>query len=79
MNNLKHSSKLATRLSALALLALVSTSLVACGDELQAENELPRQYEPAPTEPSEPAPPSPMPFPDFYGNGPGGTFYGHGN
>ena len=67
------------RLSALALLALISISLVGCDEATQSgvdsqEPEITKsEPEPSPTPTSQ----SPTPFPDFYGTGPGGKYYGN--
>jgi hypothetical protein len=69
------------RLSALALLALIAISLVGCGETTQSEvdsQEPAITYDPPDPEPSStPSPQAPMPFPDVYGTGPGGKFYGN--
>jgi hypothetical protein len=80
MNNRRNLLKLATRLVTLALLTLVSTSLAACDDDSQQQpitgyENYNNGYSPEPS-PS-PTAPGPTPFPTFYGDGPGGSFYGH--
>jgi hypothetical protein len=66
---------------ALALLTLTSISLVGCGNDQGAmvdsqEPEIYRRDNELEASPSPSAPPH-VPFPDFYGNGPGKEFYGH--
>jgi hypothetical protein len=76
----KNTMKITLRLSTLALLALVSLSLVGCDEPTHSEaSSTPQQrtdikHEPEP-EPS-PAPAKPSIGP-IYENGPGGSFYGH--
>ena len=69
------------RLSALALLTLISLSLVGCDEATQSgvnsqEPEI-THNPPEPDPSSTPSPQSPTPFPGFYGTGPGGKYYGN--
>jgi hypothetical protein len=69
------------RLSALALLALISISIIGCNETTQSgldsqDSEI-THYPPDPEPSSTPVPQHPMPFPDFHGTGPGGKFYGN--
>jgi hypothetical protein len=78
--------KITLRLSTLALLALVSLSLVGCDKGSQSgtsSSQEPQNVEPIVAPKSEPQPtptetPSPKPSIDpYYGDGPGGKFYNH--
>ncbi|MGB7414031.1 MAG: hypothetical protein WA902_07465 [Thermosynechococcaceae cyanobacterium] len=83
MKNFKRCSKIGFRLSAFAALGLLSISLIGCGDEQPSGSDYQqpeyrvdqRDYQPETSPP--PSAPAPTPFPDFYGDGPGGSFYGH--
>jgi hypothetical protein len=74
-------SKRLLRLSVLALLLPISISLVGCDEATQSgvdtqEPEITRNP-PEPEPSSTPSPQSPTPFPDFYGTGLGGKYYGN--
>jgi hypothetical protein len=74
--------KFTIRLSALALLALMSISLVSCDDETQSgvdlsQEERNRELKNRKSEAESPPAPSVQPIDPFYGDRHGGSFYGH--